>query len=202
MLQAGRDRCEITLAKSEHIDWTERPLLVSVSKLGTSRTRVQCGTRPRCSSPSRAILPALMCSRSASPVFNPWNRTRRSAGPPDVRLHDLGALVNQEGRALHVRDCLSTPRMTQSTLIGGADAARCSGGVSDIAHRQPKIARIPATASLSSSSRATVWESEATALGGGVWRRRDAPSNFKSCFRNILRKIVVIEERDSSLSLS
>jgi integrase len=55
--------------------------------------------------PARSNKPYVFLARLAG-IFNPWNRTRRRAGLPDVRLHDLRAsfasvLVNQ-GVSLYV----------------------------------------------------------------------------------------------------
>ena len=121
LLLTGARRREITQAKWEHVDWEKRVLLVPVSKSG----------RPRIVALNAAAF-ALLRSIPRDPespyvfpgrlvgVFYPWDRIRRRAGLPDVRLHDLrhsfaSILVNQ-GVSLYIVQGLlghASPRMTQ-----------------------------------------------------------------------------------------
>ena len=121
LLLTGARRREITLAKWEHVDWTKQVLLVSVSKSGKPRAIALNGAAlallksiPR-NPPSPYVFPTRLVG-----LFCPWDRIRRRAGLPDVRLHDLrhsfaSFLVNQ-GVSLYVVQGLlghSSPRMTQ-----------------------------------------------------------------------------------------
>ena len=121
LLLTGARRREITLAKWEHIDWTKRALLVSVSKSGRPRTIALNATALALlkSIPRDPECPYVFPSRLGG-LFYPWDRIRRRAGLADVRLHDLrhsfaSFLVNQ-GVSLYVVQGLlghASPRMTQ-----------------------------------------------------------------------------------------
>jgi integrase len=141
-------RCrEITLAKWEHIDWTKRVLLVSVSKSGKPRTiALNAAALALLKSISRDsgspyVFPTRLCG-----IFSPWDRIRRRAGLADVRLHDLrhsfaSFLVNQ-GVSLYVVQGLlghASPRMTQryahlapQTLLDAAEMVSSVIGTNQI----------------------------------------------------------------------
>jgi integrase len=121
LLLTGARRREITLAKWDHVDWTKQALLMPVSKSGKPRTiALNAAALALLKSIARdPTCPYVFPTRLAG-IFNPWNRIRRRAGLPDVRLHDLrhsfaSFLVNQ-GVSLYVVQGLlghASPRMTQ-----------------------------------------------------------------------------------------
>jgi integrase len=137
----GARRNEITRAKWENVDWTQRVLRVPVSKSGKPRT-IALNTAALAvlkSIPRDPACPYFFPTRLIG-VYNPWDRIRRRAGLADVRLHDLrhsfaSLLVNQ-GVSLYVVQGLlghASPRMTQryahlapQTLLDAAEMV-CSG---------------------------------------------------------------------------
>jgi integrase len=141
LLLTGARRNEITRAKWENVDWTQRVLRVPVSKSGKPRT-IALNTAAMAvlkSIPRDSACPYIFPTRLIG-VYNPWNRIRRRAGLADVRLHDLrhsfaSLLVNQ-GVSLYVVQGLlghASPRMTQryahlapQTLLDAAEMV-CSG---------------------------------------------------------------------------
>jgi integrase len=147
LLLTGARRSEITQAKWEHVDWTKRALLVSVSKSGKPRTIAL-------NVAALALLRAIPCDPDSPYVFptrlvglfRPWDRIRRRAGLADVRLHDLrhsfaSFLVNQ-GVSLYVVQGLlghASPRMTQryahlapQTLLDAAEMVSSVIGTNQI----------------------------------------------------------------------
>jgi integrase len=141
LLLTGARRREITRAKWENVDWTQRVLRVPVSKSGKPRT-IALNTAAMAvlkSIPRDSACPYIFPTRLIG-VYNPWDRIRRRAGLADVRLHDLrhsfaSLLVNQ-GVSLYVVQGLlghASPRMTQryahlapQTLLDAAEMV-CSG---------------------------------------------------------------------------
>jgi integrase len=141
LLLTGARRNEITRAKWENVDWTQRVLRVPVSKSGKPRT-IALNTAAMAvlkSIPRDSACPYIFPTRLIG-VYNPWDRIRRRAGLADVRLHDLrhsfaSLLVNQ-GVSLYVVQGLlghASPRMTQryahlapQTLLDAAEMV-CSG---------------------------------------------------------------------------
>ncbi len=112
----GARRNEVTQAKWEHVLWTERKLLVPLSKSGKPRW-IALSTSAMSlldSIPKLAgcdyIFPSPITGRPCPSLWFPWRRIRARAGFQDVRLHDLrhsfaSFLVN-EGVSLHVVQAL------------------------------------------------------------------------------------------------
>ena len=121
LLLTGARRNEITRAKWENVDWTQRVLRVPVSKSGKPRT-IALNTAAMAvlkSIPRDPACPHLFPTRLLG-VYNPWDRIRRRAGLADVRLHDLrhsfASLLVNRGISLYVVQGLlghASPRMTQ-----------------------------------------------------------------------------------------
>ena len=121
LLLTGARRREITLAKWEQVDWTQRVLRVPVSKSGKPRT-IALNTAAMAvlkSIPRDPACPYIFPTRLIG-VYNPWDRIRRRAGLADVRLHDLrhsfASLLVNRGVSLYVVQGLlghASPRMTQ-----------------------------------------------------------------------------------------
>jgi integrase len=121
LLLTGARRSEITQARWDYVDWQKRTLLVPISKSGKPRTVTLNAAAVALlrSIPRDPASPCLFPSRLPG-LFDPWNRIRRRAGLPDVRLHDLrhsfaSFLVNQ-GITLYVVQGLlghSSARTTQ-----------------------------------------------------------------------------------------
>ena len=121
LLLTGARRGEITQAMWEHVEWDKRVLLVPISKSGKPRTiALNAAALDLLKSiPRDPTCPYVFPTRLVG-IFYPWNRIRRRAGLPDVRLHDLrhsfaSFLVNQ-GVSLYVVQGLlghASPRMTQ-----------------------------------------------------------------------------------------
>jgi integrase len=126
LLLTGARRSEVTHAKWEYVDWQRRTLLVPVSKSGKPRRIVlnhaaiallrSVSHVPH----NEYIFPSPFTGRPFASLFYPWDRIRRRAGLPDVRLHDLrhsfaSFLVNS-GVSLYIVQGLlghTQPRMTQ-----------------------------------------------------------------------------------------
>jgi integrase len=138
LLLTGARRNEITRARWENVDWTQRVLRVPVSKSGKPRTIAlnTAAIEVLKSIPRDSACPYIFPTRLIG-VYNPWDRIRRRAGLADVRLHDLrhsfaSLLVNQ-GVSLYVVQGLlghASPRMTQryahlapQTLLDAAEVA-------------------------------------------------------------------------------
>ena len=140
LLLTGARRNEITRAKWESVDWTQRVLRVPVSKSGKPRTIALNTTAMAVlkSIPRDSGCPYIFPTRLIG-VYNPWDRIRRRAGLADVRLHDLrhsfASLLVNRGVSLYVVQGLlghASPRMTQryahlapQTLLDAAETV-CS----------------------------------------------------------------------------
>ena len=126
LLLTGARRNEVTFARWEHLDWERRRLLVPLSKSGKPRRIPLNGSaldllrsiQPVTGNPY--IFPSEVTGRPSASLHFPWDRIRRRAELPDVRLHDLrhsfaSFLVN-EGTSLYtVQKMLghSTSRYTE-----------------------------------------------------------------------------------------
>lgn len=116
LMLTGARRNEVTQAKWEHVLWSERKLLVPVSKSGKPRW-IALSTSAMSlldSIPKLAgceyIFPSPITARPCPSLWFPWRRIRARAGLQDVRLHDLrhsfaSFLVN-EGVSLYVVQAL------------------------------------------------------------------------------------------------
>jgi integrase len=122
LLLTGGRRNEITQARWEHVIWSERKLLVPLSKSGkprwislSSSAMELLNALPR-SGEGIHIFPSPVTGRPCASLWFPWRRIRARAGLDDMRLHDLrhsfaSFLVN-EGVSLYV----------VQTLLGHANA--------------------------------------------------------------------------------
>ena len=95
LLLTGARRNEVTFARWEHLDWERRSLLVPLSKSGRPRRIPLNGSALdllRSIQPvagNAYIFPSEVTGRPSASLHFPWDRIRRRAGLPDVRLHDL-----------------------------------------------------------------------------------------------------------------
>jgi len=95
LLLTGARRNEVTFAKWEYLDWERGNLLVPLSKSGKAR-RISLNrsaldllraVQPVTGNPY--IFPSKVTGRPSASLHFPWDRIRRRAELPDVRLHDL-----------------------------------------------------------------------------------------------------------------
>jgi integrase len=154
LMLTGARRNEITQAKWEHVLWTERKLLVPVSKSGKPRW-IALSTSAMSlldSIPQLAgcdhIFPSSITGRPCPSLWFPWRRIRARAGLQDVRLHDLrhsfaSFLVN-EGVSLYVVQALlghANARTTQRYAHLASDTLTDATEIVDgIVTAQPRMA--------------------------------------------------------------
>jgi len=141
LLLTGARRNEITFAKWGYIDWKNRTLLVPKSKSGRPRVIALnqsaialLKATPR-NDGNSFIFPSPINGLPSPSLYFPWDRIRKRAGLPDVRLHDLrhsfaSFLVNRglslyvvQGLLghLHARTTQRYAHLTRETLSGAAD---------------------------------------------------------------------------------
>jgi integrase len=95
LLLTGARRNEITHARWEYLDWEKQTLLVPVSKSGKPRSialnaaAIELLRSIFRDSRSSFILPSPVTGQPSASLFFPWQRIRKRAGLPDLRLHDL-----------------------------------------------------------------------------------------------------------------
>lgn len=95
LLLTGARRNEITQAKWDYVDFAERTLFVPLSKSG--KPRFIALNEPALAllstwyetAESEWIFPSDRTGKPCPALFYPWDRIRKRAGLPDVRLHDL-----------------------------------------------------------------------------------------------------------------
>ena len=164
LMLTGARRNEITQAKWEHVLWTERKLLVPLSKSGKPRW-IALSTSAMSlldSIPKPAgcdhIFPSSITGRPCPSLWFPWRRIRARAGLQDVRLHDLrhsfaSFLVN-EGVSLYVVQALlghANARTTQRYAHLASDTLTDATEIVDgIVTAQPRIAPLPDPAPVAS----------------------------------------------------
>ena len=155
LLLTGARRNEITHAKWEHVDCERGTLLVPMAKSGKPRMiSLSASALAVLASVERMVgnpyvFPSPMTGRPSASIFFPWNRIRKRAGLPDVRLHDLrhsfaSCLVNA-GKDLYVVQKLlghsharSTQRYAHLTPNTLTDAAEVVARAIDAATRPVK----------------------------------------------------------------
>jgi integrase len=141
LLLTGARRNEITYAKWDYIDWTNKTLLVPKSKSGRARVISLNPTAiallrsiPRIEG-APYIFPSRTTGRPSASLFFPWDRIRNRAGLDDLRLHDLrhsfaSFLVNRGASLyvvqgllghLHARTTQRYAHLTQETLAKAAE---------------------------------------------------------------------------------
>ncbi len=157
LLLTGARRNEITQARWEYVNWSNKTLLVPVAKSG----------RPRCIALNSVALellesiipvpgnpfvfPSKVTGRPSASLHFPWLRIRKTAGLLDVRLHDLrhsyaSFLVNH-GVSLYVVQHLlghTQPRMTQRYAhLVQQTLSDAAGVVGDLVRQAEVVGQIP-----------------------------------------------------------
>jgi integrase len=137
LLLTGARRNEITQARWDQVNWEKRTLLVPLSKSGKPRIVALNAAAmdllsaiPRISG-NPYIFPSPVTEMPCPSLYFPWDRIRRRAGLPDLRLHDLrhsfaSFLVNK-GVSLYVVQGLlghANSRYTQRYAHLTADTLR------------------------------------------------------------------------------
>jgi site-specific recombinase XerD len=95
LLLTGARRNEITHARWDYVDWTERTLLVPMSKNGKARkisltsAAMDVLDTMKPVAQNGYIFPSPATGRPSPHLFFPWDRIRKRAGLADVRMHDL-----------------------------------------------------------------------------------------------------------------
>lgn len=141
LLLTGARRNEITFAKWDSVDWKNRKLLVPISKSGRARVialneaSLQLLTETPRLEGCPWIFPSPVTGRPSASLFFPWDRIRKRANLPDLRLHDLrhsfaSFLVNRSVPLyvvqhllghLHPRTTQRYAHLTSDTLMDAAD---------------------------------------------------------------------------------
>jgi integrase len=141
LLLTGARRNEITFAKWEYVDWSNKTLLVPKSKSGRARVIALnqsaialLSAVPRLDG-NPYIFPSPVNGKPSASLFFPWDRIRTRAGLGDVRLHDLrhsfaSFLVNRgvslyvvQGLLghLHAKTTQRYAHLTRETLSSAAE---------------------------------------------------------------------------------
>src|SRR5215472_7459649 len=116
LMLTGARRNEITQAKWEHVLWTERKLLVPLSKSGKPRwialstsAMSLLDSIPRLSG-CDYVFPSPITGRPSPSLWFPWRRIRARAGLQDLRLIRLRASWSMRAsRSTWCRRCSGTP---------------------------------------------------------------------------------------------
>ncbi len=95
LLLTGGRRNEITQAKWDYVDFEKKTLFVPLSKSGKPRfialndQAVDLLTQLYQHKTAEWVFPSDRTGKPCPALFYPWDRIRKRAGLPDVRLHDL-----------------------------------------------------------------------------------------------------------------
>jgi len=95
LLLTGARRNEISQAKWEYVNWDRKTLLVPLSKTGRPRSIVLNDSALAVLKSIKAlpdnpyVFPSPITGRPCPSLFFPWDRIRRRADLPTLRLHDL-----------------------------------------------------------------------------------------------------------------
>jgi integrase len=95
LLLTGARRNEVTQAKWDYVDFEKKTLFVPLSKSGKPRfialnePALQLLSTWKAQAKNDWVFPSDRTDRPCPALFYPWDRIRKRAGLPDVRLHDL-----------------------------------------------------------------------------------------------------------------
>lgn len=95
LLLTGARRNEVTQAKWDYVDFEKKTLFVPLSKSGKPRfialnePALQLLSAWKALAKNDWVFPSDRTDRPCPALFYPWDRIRKRAGLPDVRLHDL-----------------------------------------------------------------------------------------------------------------